>query len=48
MIIKFDLSGGRVEGRLLGVNDHTVWVRLPGGNCVKRHITKHGVEGLPR
>ena len=34
----------QIEAELLESNAKTVWVKLPGGDIIKRHRKKHNVE----
>ena len=46
-MVGFRTSKGFVDGELVSRNAKTVWVMLPDGNVVKRHIVKHGVRFYP-
>lgn len=39
-------SKGILRGRLIQENHKTVWVRLLGGNIIKRHKIKHTVTAV--
>ena len=48
MIAYFNLSGKRRLGHVVGLNHHTLWVRVMKGAktsfTIKRHLVKHMVK----
>lgn len=42
--VKVKLTRGIVDAVIVSGNRKTVWVRLPDGNVIKRHRSKHIVS----
>jgi hypothetical protein len=38
------LGVGTKVGEIIKINEKTIWVKLPDGNIVRRHIEKHVVR----